>query len=95
MRRCYQGVIFAMAFIINFLNRLRNRFILDLYMCNIPENTTYIKNCQDFTYSVTISSAIGFIFIGNIYDNIEKPRQITVVFLIILSVIAFFQGLFY
>lgn len=44
---------------------------------------------------MTISAGIGYIFLGNIYDNIDKPRQITVVFLLVLSVIALFEALFY
>jgi len=39
-RRCYQGVIFAMAFIINFLNRLRNQYILDWYQCREDNSAT-------------------------------------------------------
>ena len=86
-----------MAFTINFINRLRNQYILNWYQCTstpgsaIPQSQT----CNDFKYSVTISAGIGFIFLGNIYDNIDKPRQITVVFLVTLSVIALFEAFFY
>ena len=86
-----------MAFIINFINRLRNQYILNWYQCRGTSGaaTDQEQICNDFKYSVTISAGIGFIFLGNIYDNIDKPRQITVVFLVTLSVIAFFEALFY
>ncbi len=45
-------------------------------------------------YSVTISAGIGFVFLGNIYDNVEKPRQVTAVLLIILSLISLVEAIF-
>jgi hypothetical protein len=41
-----------------------------------------------------ISSGIGFIFLGNIYDNIEKPRQVTTLLLVIISIITLIEGFF-
>ena len=41
-----------------------------------------------------ISSGIGFIFLGNIYDNIEKPRQLTTLLLVIISVITLIEAIF-
>jgi energy-converting hydrogenase Eha subunit F len=41
-----------------------------------------------------ISSGIGFIFLGNIYDNIEKPRQVTTTLLIILAVMTLIEAIF-
>ena len=84
-----------MAFFINFVNRLRNPYILDYYSCGITSkqdqlNSTEVE-CNDFRYSVTISTGLGFIFLG----NIDKPRQVTVVFLLILSVISLIEALFY
>ena len=58
-----------------------------------PESQN-IDNCNDFKYSVTISAGIGFIFLGNIYDNIEKPRKVTVLLLVILSVISLVEAIF-
>lgn len=43
---------------------------------------------------MTISAGIGFIFLGNVYDNIEKPRQLTVVLLLILSLISLVEAIF-
>ena len=50
--------------------------------------------CQDFKYSVMISSGIGFIFLGNIYDNIEKPRQLTTLLLVVISLITLIEAVF-
>lgn len=41
-----------------------------------------------------ISSGIGFIFLGNIYDNIEKPRQVTTTLLVILAVMTLIEAIF-
>ena len=41
-----------------------------------------------------ISSGIGFIFLGNIYDNIEKPRQVTTLLLVIISLITLVEAIF-
>ena len=50
--------------------------------------------CNDFRYSIIISSGIGFIFLGNIYDNIEKPRQLTAILLLILSFTTLIEAIF-
>lgn len=50
--------------------------------------------CNDFQYSIMISSGIGFIFLGNIYDNIEKPRQVTTLLLVIISTITLIEAFF-
>lgn len=33
-------------------------------------------------------------FLGNIYDNVEKPRQVTAVILLILSLISLVEAIF-
>ncbi len=43
---------------------------------------------------MTISAGIGFVFLGNIYDNVEKPRQVTAVILLILSLISLVEAIF-
>ena len=58
---------------------------------NKPLNETV---CNDFQYSIMISSGIGFIFLGNIYDNIEKPRQVTTLLLVIISIITLIEAIF-
>ena len=56
---------------------------------NLPGET-----CDEFRYSITISAGIGFIFLGNLYDNIEKPRQLTAALLLILSVMSLVEAIF-
>jgi|688.fasta_scaffold1183134_1 hypothetical protein len=53
---------------------MRNQYIYDWFECNITGSNFDKQTCNDFKYSVTISAGIGFIFLGNIYDNIDKPR---------------------
>lgn len=43
---------------------------------------------------MTISAGIGFVFLGNIYDNVEKPRQVTAVILLILALISLVEAIF-
>lgn len=50
--------------------------------------------CDSFRYSITISGGIGYIFLGNIYDNIDSPRKVTAVLLCILSLIALVEAIF-
>ena len=50
--------------------------------------------CDSFRYSITVSAGIGFIFLGNIYDNIDSPRKITTSLLFILSFIALVEAIF-
>ena len=41
-----------------------------------------------------VSSGIGFIFLGNIYDNIVKPRQLTTLLLVIISLVTLIEAIF-
>ena len=41
-----------------------------------------------------ISSGIGFIFLGNIYDNIVRPRQVTTLLLIVISLVTLIEAIF-
>lgn len=50
--------------------------------------------CSDFQYSMSISEAIGFVFLGNIYDNVRRPRLITVGILVILSALSLVEAIF-
>lgn len=75
-RNCYQIAIFMLCYLLNFINRLREQFFYIWRSClwTQQDGTHMTMLCQDFKYSVMISSGIGFIFLGNIYDNVEKPR---------------------
>jgi hypothetical protein len=80
---------------------LRQTYIVREELCHlevteingVPLNIT-ANDCNDFLYSTTISAGIGFIFLGNIYDNIDTPRQITVLLLVILAIISVIEGTF-
>ena len=90
----YQILIFLISFTLNFFNRLRQQYIMKWQGCQGEKLANATNECNDFKYSVTISAGIGFIFLGNIYDNIEKPRQVTVLLLVILSVISLVEAIF-
>ena len=92
-RRCYQGVVFAICYMLMFFNRIRERIIYIWKDC-MATNSNHSGLCNDFQYSIMISSGIGFIFLGNIYDNIEKPRQVTTLLLIVISIITLIEAIF-
>jgi len=82
---------------------MRQEYILLWFKCDwksigndpvTPGTKLTGETCNEFRYSVTISAGIGFIFLGNVYDNIEKPRQLTVVLLMILSLISLVEAIF-
>jgi len=60
--------------VLNFFNRLREHYVINMNQCDLNQQITSLSQCNDFTYSMMIASGIGYIFLGNIYDNIEKPR---------------------
>jgi len=95
-RRCYQGIIFLLCFLLNLFNRVREQLFYIWKDCQWSNrDATHLSHlCQDFKYSVMISSGIGFIFLGNIYDNIEKPRQLTALLLVIISAITLIEAIF-
>lgn len=98
-RVSFQIFIFSIAFGLNFFNNLRQQYIYEIIGCfsdrckwqtPIAVETT----CDSFRYSITISGGIGYIFLGNIYDNVDSPRRVTAVLLMILSVIALVEAIF-
>ena len=72
-RQLYQIGIFLLCYTLGFINRLREEYLKIWKGCVLTSKESELY-CNDFEYSVMISSGIGFIFLGNIYDNIEKPR---------------------
>lgn len=60
----------------------------------LTSNVVIDTECDSFSYSITISAGIGFIFLGNIYDNIDSPRRVTTALLSILAVIALVEAIF-
>lgn len=89
-------MVFLICYSLNFINRLREQFFYIWKGCKISQIAQDSKSvvCQDFKYSIMISSGIGFIFLGNIYDNIQKPRQLTTLLLVIISVITLVEAIF-
>lgn len=45
-------------------------------------------------YSTNISSALGFILVGNCYDNLQRPRKVVFTLLICLTVLSLIEGIF-
>ena len=82
------------CYTLNFLNRLREQYIYIWQGCLANSTTANSPVCNDFQYSIMISSGIGFIFLGNIYDNIEKPRQVTTLLLVIIAIITLIEAIF-
>ena len=93
-RRFFQAIVFMICFTLNFINRIREQFIYIWKDCEASAVDEPSAVCNDFQYSIMISSGIGFIFLGNIYDNIEKPRQVTTLLLVIISIITLIEAIF-
>ena len=98
-RVSFQAFIFSIAFGLNFSNNLRQSYIYEVIGCYSDRCTWNRKigvetTCDSFRYSITISGGIGFIFLGNIYDNVDSPRRVTAVLLMILSMIALVEAIF-
>lgn len=97
-RVSYQIFIFSIAFALNFFNNLRQQYIYEIIGCFSTKCRQPVLSvdtaCDSFRYSITISGGIGFIFLGNIYDNIDAPRQVTAALLCILSLIALVEAIF-
>lgn len=55
---------------------------------------TISLKCNNIEYSTNISSALGYILIGNIYDNIRNPRSVVFSLLSILSVLSLIEAVF-
>jgi hypothetical protein len=60
----WQTAIFLIAFIITFLINFRDTFVFNV-MGPYQDST--------FNYSVSICRGIGFLIIGNLYDNVLIP----------------------
>jgi hypothetical protein len=69
------------AFLINVLVTFREQFVID---------KTEIAPDSDLRFATNLSKGIGFIIIGNLYDNVARPKRLT---FIILLCLAFATGL--
>jgi hypothetical protein len=50
--------------------------------------------CNNLMYSSNISSALGFMIVGNCYDNIKNPKNLVFSLLACLSVLSLIEGVF-
>ena len=57
-------------------------------------NSVVTLKCNNIMYSSNISSALGFMIIGNCYDNIQKPKSLVFYLLVSLSILSVIEGLF-
>jgi hypothetical protein len=73
----WQVVIFMIAFIINVLITYRERFILD---------QSELFPDSDMRLATNLCKGIGFIVLGNLYDNVTRPKRLTFMILMTLSV---------
>ena len=94
----YQLLIFSFAFLLNFSNNMRQQYIYDYLGCS-PSKCKYVSRdqtayCDSFSYSVTISAGIGFVFLGNIYDNVDSPRRITTLLLFLMALTAAIESIY-
>ena len=55
---------------------------------------TISLKCNNIQYSTNISSALGYILIGNIYDNLRNPRSVVFWLLTILSALSLIEAVF-
>lgn len=80
-KQMWQTCIFLMAFFITFLISFRDSFVYTITgpLPDSPEN-----------YSINICRGVGFLMIGNFYDNVLMPKRLTTVLLVVL---AFLNGL--
>ena len=102
----YQALIFGIAYALSFCNNMRQQYIYECLGCRSGKclvtaglegfgaNNVVGTACDSFSYSITISAGIGFIFLGNVYDNIDSPRRVTTALLCTLAVIALVEAIF-
>ena len=76
----WQIAIFTIAFLINFIISYRGHFIIEV-----------LKNEKDsgIMYSINLCMGIGFLILGNIYDNVQYPKRLTSTLLVLISFICF------
>lgn len=59
----------------------------------ISGSTNSSCGCNSFQYSGAISGSLGFLFLGNCYDNSLQPRNIVLTLMIILSVLTLVEAI--
>ena len=69
--------IFLLAFIINFMIGFRDYFLI---------NITAEEPDSPLNLSMNLCKGIGLLVIGNLYDNVETPRKLTLATLMCLAI---------
>lgn len=75
-RVLWQTCTFLIALLINVLVTFREQFVID---------KTEIAPDSDLRFATNLSKGIGFIIIGNLYDNVPRPKRLTFVILLCLA----------
>ncbi len=75
-RVLWQSAIFIMALVIGLLISFREKFVLDS-LEQTPDS--------DLRFATNLCKGIGYIVIGNLYDNVPKPKRLTFLILLLLS----------
>ncbi len=81
----WQIVIFSLAFFINFCISFRDYFIQGI-----------IKEEPDspMTFAINLCKGIGYIIIGNMYDNVGLPKTLTFRLLLLVSAFTILVSIF-
>ena len=96
----YQALILVAVCATNYLNSFMEKYLVGLQICfsSSEEDTlpSIRKQCLHEEISVVVASGIGFVFFGNIYDNFEQSRTISIgvftilaIFTLLMAVLAF------
>ncbi len=73
----WQISIFLLAFVINFLISFRDFFITDI---------VNLEPDQSSVFALNICRGIGYLIIGNLYDNVHMPKRLTYLLLMLLCI---------
>ena len=75
-RILWQTSTFLIALLINVLVTFREQFVID---------KSEIAPDSDLRFATNLSKGIGFIIIGNLYDNVPRPKKLTFIILVCLA----------
>jgi hypothetical protein len=90
--RMYQALILLVGFILTYFNRWRTEYVMLFSGCEFDQPVTL--KCNNLMYSSNISSALGYMIVGNCYDNIKNPKNLVFCLLACLSVLSLIEGIF-
>ena len=83
------------AFILRYFSNIKLYFVLSALKCYEPDSPFYDEDlCYGKEFSIVICSGIGFILWVNLYDNYVKPRLVTTVILVALSLLSLMEAIF-